>query len=41
MWTITARMLIAVHPENDSKTERVNQTIEAFLRAIVNLEIHD
>jgi hypothetical protein len=32
-------MLPACHPEADGQTERVNQTIEAFLRAFVNLEM--
>jgi hypothetical protein len=29
----------AFHPETDGQTERVNQTIEAFLKAFVNLEM--
>jgi hypothetical protein len=32
-------MSTGFHPETDGRTERVNQTIEAFLRAIVNLEM--
>jgi hypothetical protein len=34
-------MSTASHPETDSQTERVNQTIEAFLTVFVNLELSD
>jgi hypothetical protein len=36
---IKPRMSTAFHHEIDGKTGRVNQTIEAFLRAFVNLEL--
>jgi hypothetical protein len=35
------RMSPAFHPETNGQTERVNQTIEAFIRALVNLEMCD
>jgi hypothetical protein len=38
---VKPRMSTAFHPETDGQTERVNQTIEAFLRAFVNLEMSD
>jgi hypothetical protein len=38
---IEPRMSTAFHPATNSQTERVNQTIKAFLRAFVNLEMSD
>jgi hypothetical protein len=38
---VKPRMSTAFQPETDGQTERVNQTIEAFLRAFVNLEMRD
>jgi hypothetical protein len=36
---IKPRMLIVFYPETDGQTERVNQTIEAFLRAFGNRQM--
>jgi hypothetical protein len=36
---VKPRMSMRFHPETDGQTERVNQTIEAFLRAFINLEL--
>jgi hypothetical protein len=38
---VKPRMSTAFHPETDGKTERVNQTIKAFLSSFVNLEMSD
>jgi hypothetical protein len=38
---VKPRMSTAFYPETDGQTERVNQTIKAFLRAFVNLEMSD
>jgi transposase InsO family protein len=38
---VKPRMSTVYFPETDVQTERVNQTIEAFLRALVNLEMSD
>jgi hypothetical protein len=38
---IGLRMTTAFHPQTDGQTERVHQTIEAFLRAFVNLQQND
>jgi transposase InsO family protein len=38
---VKLRTSTAFHPETDGQTERVNQTIKAFLRVFVNLEMND
>ena len=35
---VTRRLSTAYHPETDGSTERMNQTLEAYLRAYVNYE---
>jgi transposase InsO family protein len=38
---VNPQMSTAFHLETDGETERINQTIEAFLRAFVILEMSD
>jgi hypothetical protein len=38
---VNPQMLNLFNPETDGQTERVNQTIKAFLRAFGNLELSD
>jgi hypothetical protein len=40
-WNVKRRLVTAFHPQTDGATERMNQTLEIFLRSYVNYHQDD